>query len=102
MIWRFLSNILNINDVPANKAITLTFPLPIKEKKVNVGGKEYSLTIKGNVAMDCKPAGKRYPFFIHPEYNSARVPQKTKTMFVPKRLPFLDGAVKVKTITKEQ
>ena len=64
--------------------------------------KEYSLTIKGNVAMDCKPAGKRYPFFIHPEYNSARVPQKTKTMFVPKRLPFLDGAVKVKTITKEQ
>ena len=54
-----------------------------------------TVSFKGNVAYDCDPPGTRYPYYLHPEYLGGKAPMKDVTRTVPKRLPFLDGAVPV-------
>jgi hypothetical protein len=87
----------DLGQVAANKTIILKFPLPVAQKRVDVGGVSYTLTFKGNVAMDCQPRGTRYPFFVHPEYQRPPVWRETRRI-VPSRLPFLDGALPIKTL----
>ena len=82
----------HLGTVKKNAIATVMFPMPLREKRVTVGGVDYTLTIKGNVAVDCQPRGRRYPFFVHPEYMSMTVPYG--------KLPFLDGARKIITVPK--
>jgi hypothetical protein len=103
-----------LRTVKAGERVEVEFHMPIRKKRVTIptpfaqarleGSHKakpvnYFLKIKGNVVVDCEPRGERYPYFVHPEYLQDQPSWKTVERVIPQKLPFVDGAVKIKTLS---
>jgi hypothetical protein len=64
----------NAGGVMKGDRVKLTFPIVERTVKTKLGGKLYTLVIKGNEVVSIDPPGKYYPYYQRDHYreNKAR------------------------------
>jgi hypothetical protein len=71
-----------VGDVDAGDLAAIAFPIAERTVKTTIGGKHYTLIIKGNDIVFIDPAGKWYPFYQRDHYRENRVRWVKRDRFV--------------------
>ena len=67
---------------PGNSRLTVSFPIAVREIKETIGGKPYTLKLKGTTVVSIDPPGKIGALYQHERYLADKAPIKTVERFV--------------------
>ena len=76
---------IDLGEVKNAQTIAVTFPITERTVKESIGGKDYTLILKGNTVVFIDPAGKRRPLYQREHYRNNRVRWREVERFVPKQ-----------------
>jgi hypothetical protein len=68
---------LNPGDV-----VTVTVPIPERTVRTTIGGRTYTLLIRGNEVISMDPPGRWYPFYQRAHYRGDRIRWVKRERFV--------------------
>ena len=71
-----------VGSVNPKDVVTITFPIFERTDVVNIEGREYILTRKGNDVLHIAPPGKYYPYYQREKYRKNQVQWKKIPRFV--------------------
>ena len=72
----------HLGDVEAGDVAAIEFPIAERTVKTTIGGKHYTLVIKGNEVVFIDPQGQWYPFYQRDHYRNNRVRWIKRDRFV--------------------
>jgi SAM-dependent methyltransferase len=72
LVWA--GRYLNLGPGEPWQSIALTYPVPTRSVETSIGGKPYTLTLKGNTVIGIDPPGQRIPLYQRGVYRAEKAP----------------------------
>ena len=82
--FRWQGRYVNLGKVDRSATISVRFPIDVRKVKEEMGGANYTLTIKGNTVVAIDPEPKHCPLYQRDHYRRGEVRWKKVNRFVSK------------------
>ena len=80
--FKWESRYLDAGKLAKGERLTVTFPIAVSEIKEKIGGKPYTLKLKGTTVVSIDPPGKIGALYQHEGYLANKAPMKKFDRFV--------------------
>ena len=76
---------IDVGKAKSNETIVVRFPIEERTVKKSIGGKDFTLVVKGNTVVFIDPPGKRRPLYQREHYRKNQVRWREMERFMPKQ-----------------
>ena len=74
---------LNLGNAKPGDVLAVSFPIPLRQSRVTIGGVAYTLGIKGNTITSIDPPGQNGPLYQRSYYLASEAPRRKVERFIP-------------------
>jgi len=78
---------LIVESVPQGAAVTVDFPISEETKKLSIGGRDYTVVIKGHDVVFIDPPGKCHPYYQRDHYRKGETLWVNRTRYITQDAP---------------